>query len=241
MDSAGTSIENERAPYVLDGRVFAQTDPGVVNLLSRIDARAAKPQAEGARKRRLGPAGIGGGVSARIAPHDAARRYGRRTGDEQCRDDNPYDGKPRRGPIDKIVKFCRGETERLVPLRAMADHAVGGVDRLVANTARKAAKREPECWRHDTIRKILGEALDRRAGDASLIETRNIAADDFCCRRATGVQSRVESLRNGKDMRIETALRDEAGRGKRRERKANCARKPGKTKVEKGGGAPSEC
>jgi hypothetical protein len=43
MDSAGTSIENERAPYVLDGRVFAQTDPGVVNLLSRIDTRAAKP------------------------------------------------------------------------------------------------------------------------------------------------------------------------------------------------------
>jgi hypothetical protein len=180
-------------------------------------------------------------MSARIAPHDTARRRGRRTGDKHRRDDNPQDGEPRRNKINKIIKFCRGETERLVPLRPVADHAVGGVDGFVANTARKAAKREPECGRCDTVRKILGEALDRRTGDASLIETRNIAADDFSGRRATGIQSRVESLRNGKDMRIETALCDEAGRGKHRERKANRARKPGKTKVEKGGGAPSEC
>jgi hypothetical protein len=180
-------------------------------------------------------------MSARIAPHDTARRRGRRTGDKHRRDDNPQDGEPRRNKINKIIKFCRGETEGRMPLRPVANHAVGGVDGFVANTARKAAKREPECGRCDTVRKILGEALDRRTGDASLIEARNIAADDFCGRRAASLHSCAGRLRDGKDMRIETALRDETGRGKRRERKANRARKPGKTKVEKGGSAPSEC
>ena len=72
--------------------------------------------------------------------------------------------------VDEIVELRRGEAEGRMPLRPVADHAVGGVDRLIANATRQAAERKPEGGRDDTVGKILGEALDGRAGDACLIE-----------------------------------------------------------------------
>ena len=94
-------------------------------------------------------------------------------------------------------------------LRAMADHAVGGVDRFVADAARKPAERQPKSWRDDTIGKILGEALDRGAGDASLVKRRDVTADDFCRRGPGRRQSGGKGFGNGKDVGIEAALRDE--------------------------------
>ena len=224
MDGAGASIERKRAPYVLGARRFARTDPGIVNRRSRIGTRAAKPQAESARECRLGPAGVGGRVPARVAPHDTQRLRKRRSGDEESSDRNPQDGEPRWNKIDNIVKFRGGKTEGRVPRRPVADHAVGGVDGLVANAARKAAKRQPEDGSDDSIGKILGKALDGGAGDVSLIEARDIAADDVRCRHAARVQSCGERLGDGQDMCVEASLCDEAGSGKRDEGKAGWGR-----------------
>jgi len=70
----------------------------------------------------------------------------------------------------------------------------------------------------------------------------HVAADDFCHGSATSLQSRVESLRDGKDMRIEAALRDKARRDKRGDGKACRAweAQGGEPEAEKSGGAPSK-
>jgi len=83
----------------------------------------------------------------------------------------------------------------------VADHAVGGVDGLVAKAPGQAAKREPKAGAatpSENSRK--GSRL--RAGDACLIEVCHVAATIFATER-DHLQSRVESLRDGKDMRIE--------------------------------------
>ena len=129
-------------------------------------------------------------------------------------------GTPRGKKIDEIVEFRRGEAERRVPLRPVSDHTVGGVDSLVANAARQAAKREPKGGRGDAVGKILGKAFDCRAGDACLVEARHVAANDFCHGRSASLHSYVESIRDGEDMRVEAALRDEARRDKRGEGEA---------------------
>src|SRR5262245_47095024 len=73
MDAAGKSIKRERAHYVFGGSLVSRADPHVVDLDFAIRARAAEPQFERARECRLGPAGIGGRVSAPVAPHRAPR------------------------------------------------------------------------------------------------------------------------------------------------------------------------
>ena len=218
MDAAGISIEHARAVNVLGRRFFARADPGVVDLDVAIDARAAEPQAERAGECRLGPAGIGGRVSVRVAPHGAPRGPGRSFWGEPSRDNDQTRRQPRGTKIDKIVEFRGAEAESRMALRAMADHAVGGVDRFVASTARKAAERQPESGRDDGVGKILGEALDRGAGDASLVKLRDVTADDFCRRRAGRRQSGGKRFGNGKDVGIEAALRDETRSDKRAER-----------------------
>src|ERR1019366_4244521 len=224
MNTAGPAIEGERAPDVLGTRRAACADPGVADRNSRIDPRAAQPHAEGARERRLGPAGIGGGVAARVVPHGAPRGPGRSVPCDQRCDDDPYNGHPRGKKIDEIVELRRGEAESLKPLRPVANHAVGGVDGLVARSAGKAAKREPEGGCHDAVRKILGEAFDRGAGDACRVEAHSVAANDFCDSGAAGRQTFFEGAGGGKDMRIAAPLRDEARRDKRRDGEVSGAR-----------------
>src|ERR1700730_1469475 len=218
MDAAGKSIERERAPNVFGGSLFARADPGVVDLDFAIDARAAEPQAERARECRLRPAGIGGRVSARVVPDGAPRGPGRSFWGEPSRDNDQTGRQPRGTRIDNIVEFRRGEAESRMALRAVTDHAVGGVDRFVASAARKPAKRQPESGRDDGVGKILGEALDRGAGDASLVKLRDVPADDFCRRRPARRQSGGKGFGNGKDVGIETALRDKTRSDKRGER-----------------------
>ena len=60
----------------------------------------------------------------------------------------------------------------------MADHAVGGVDRLVECGAGEPGNGQPEHRRDDAVGEILRKAFDRRARDAGLVERRGIASDD---------------------------------------------------------------
>src|SRR3984893_2169137 len=218
MDAAGKSIEHARALYVLGRSFFARADPGIVDLDFAIDARAPEPQAERARECRLGPAGIGGRVSAPAAPHGAPGARGGSFWGEPSRDNDQTGRQPRGTKIDKIVEFRRGEAESGMSLRAVTNHAVGGVDRFVASAARKPAERQPESGRDDGVGKVLGEALDRGAGDASLVKLRDVTADDFCRRPPARRQPGGEALGDCKDMGIEAALRDETRSDKRGER-----------------------
>ena len=68
----------------------------------------------------------------------------------------------------------------------------------------------PEARRHDAVGEILGEAFDGRAGDAGLIESACVAADDLRHRLAPGFEpARIKRLGHGRDMLIKAPLRDE--------------------------------
>src|ERR1700730_3504868 len=136
MDAAGKSIERACSLYIFGGCRSARADPDVVDLHFAIVARAAEPQSERARECRLGPAGIGGRVSARVAPHGAPRGPGRSFWGEPSRDNDQKGGEPRGTKIGNIVEFRRGEAESGMALRAVTNHAVGGVDRFVASATR---------------------------------------------------------------------------------------------------------
>ena len=62
--------------------------------------------------------------------------------------------------------------------RAVTDHRIGGVDRLVEGGARQSRDGEPDRRRDDAVRKILRQALDGGAGDPGLVEAFGIAPDD---------------------------------------------------------------
>ena len=100
-------------------------------------------------------------------------------GMKQGSDREEEGGKARGRKIDHIVDLRSGPAERLVARRAVADHAVGGVDRLVGHHARQAEQRAPHDRRHDGVGEILGEALDGGARHAGFIERARVAADDL--------------------------------------------------------------
>ena len=116
-------------------------------------------------------------------------------------------GQPRRRQVDQIVESCGGKPEVAVTRRAMADHAVGGVDRLVGRAAGQAADRQPEHRRDDSVGEILREAFDRRPRDAGLVERVGIAPDDLRHRlAAAGEAFLFERRRDALDMVVEAAL-----------------------------------
>ena len=211
-------------------------------VVSCIGARAAKPQAESARECRLGPAGIGRSVSARVAPHGTPGCAGEAPGTRSAAIDDPEEPRAALEKIDKIVKFRRGKAESRVPWRPVADHAVGGVDGLVANAARKPPSASQKAGAATPSEKFSARlSIAARATPASsrLATSRPTM---FAAASAARLQSRVKRLGDGQDMRVEASLRDEAGSGKRCEGKAGRGRefRCGKRKVEKSGGAPSE-
>ena len=191
-------------------RRLDQADPGVFDRHICIGARAARPQAEGAGECRLGQPASGEHV-ARRAGHYAKRREARRPVRERQQPGMRRANK--RAENWRDHRLGRGKAERRVPWRLVADHAVGGGDGLVARppASRQARARR---WALRRRRKNSRQGSRLPRGDACLIEVCHVAADDFCHRSAASLQSCVESLRDGKDMRIEAALRDEARRHK---------------------------
>ncbi len=93
----------------------------------------------------------------------------------------------------------------------MADHAVGGVDRLVERAARQAEAAEPDGGRHDPVGEILRQALDRGAADRRLVEALGVAPDDHRHGPAPGLEAAVAQggLHRG-DVLVQAALRRQA-------------------------------
>ena len=152
-----------------------------------IDARPGEREAERAGHGGFGIAGIGRAVTPGVADDRApgARAAAARLDSAAAATTSSAD-EPRRRQVDEIVEPRGGPAEGLVARRAMADHAVGGVDRLVDGGAGQARERHPEHRRHDAVGEILGQALDRGARHAGLVERLGIAADDLRYRRAAG-------------------------------------------------------
>ena len=71
----------------------------------------------------------------------------------------------------------------------MADHAVGGIDRLVGRHAGQAATSAPKYGRHHAIREVLRGTLDGRAADAGLVEESRITTNDLRDRHAPGIDT----------------------------------------------------
>ncbi len=89
----------------------------------------------------------------------------------------------------------------------MADHAVGGVDRLVGDRARQAEQDHPEERRHHAVAKALGQAFDGGAADAGFIELLGIASDDHSHRFPAGGEAfGAERVRHGLDVGVQAAL-----------------------------------
>ena len=96
--------------------------------------------------------------AARRARHSRPRRRS-----DESRGNDQQRRQPRRRQVDQSSKRADAQPNAWCRLRAVADHAVGGVDRLVGGRRRQAADRQPERRRDDAVGEILGEALDRSA------------------------------------------------------------------------------
>ena len=146
--------------------------------------------------------------------------------EERSRKHDPERRQPRGGPVDDVVEPGGCEAEGLVAWRPVADHTVGGVDRLVGDAARQPGQGQPERGGNDPVREILRQALDRRAGDAGLVERGGIATDDHRHGGAGRFQAwTIQRVGHGADVGVETALRDET---RCEEAQANDRRRRGK-------------
>ena len=182
----------------------------IVDAHAAIDAGTCERKAERSRHRRFGITGIGRAVACRVTPHGAPCAIGGRIFAQARGRDEKERGEARRRQVDEVVEPGGGPAEGLVAGRAMADHTVGGVDRLVECGARESGNGQPEDRRDHRIGEILGEALDGRAGDAGRIERLGIAADDVRDCGAAGFDASLLQ-RNG-DIRhvpVQASLRDQ--------------------------------
>ena len=93
--------------------------------------------------------------------------------------DDQQSREPRGWQVDEIVEPRSRPAESLVARRAMADHAVGGVDRLVDGGAGKPCEQHPEDGRNDAIGKIFRQAFDRCPCNARLVE-RPVSRPTIC-------------------------------------------------------------
>ena len=120
------------------------------------------------------------------------------------------------GRLTRSSSRAAAQPNACVARRAVADHAVGGVDRLVERGARQAGEGHPEGRRDDAVGEILRQALDRRARDAGLVERVRVAPDDLRHRARGRRRGRRASsaIGDGGDMVVQAALREQRA-GKR--------------------------
>ena len=126
------------------------------------------------------------------------------------------------GRLTRSSSRAAAQPKARSPLVLVADHAVGGVDRLVERAADEAAERGPQDRRDDAVGEILRQALDRRARDARPVQHIRIAADDLRDRAAPLIEARIEAVGDRLHMQAKAALRRQARgeNGERREAEA---------------------
>ena len=128
---------------------------------------------------------------------------------QRCGRDEKKRRKARGRQVDQIVEPRRRPAEGRVARCAVADHTVGGVDRLVECGAREPANDHPKNRRDDRVGEILRQALDGGAGDTGGIEAGGVAADDVRDRRAAGGDAALfERARDIGDMPVQAPLGD---------------------------------
>ena len=169
----------QSAPDVLRGRARATaTDPRVFDHRVAVAPRTSERGAKGAGHRRLGPTGVGRAMLARVAHYASHRLDGLRMGGEYRGERDDRGGQACRQEIDGVVEPSRGGAECAIARRAVPDHTVEGVDHLVGDDSRQTEQYVPEHRRDDAVGKVFGAALDCAPGDAVLIESFRVAADD---------------------------------------------------------------
>src|SRR3984885_5043226 len=218
LDRTRSREEPQRPPNV-GGVSFASaiSHKRIVDHRLAIDAWPRELEAERAGHRCFGPAGVRRAVTRRIAPYGARRVSGRSPWGEEGAQNEPQRGETRRRQIDEVVGPRRGPTERFVSFVPMADHAVGGINRLIQRATGKTAERDPKDRSDDAVGKILRQALNRRARGARFVQDVRTTTDDLGDRAAPLIETRLESFGHRFDVACEAALRRQArgGKGKR--------------------------
>src|ERR1700722_5014123 len=225
LQQASDAIEAQSSPDVGRARLVTTiAHEAVIDSLIPIDARSGQLQTERTGHRRFRPTGIRRTVTSGVAAYSRDRGRCGRAWRDRRRQNEPQSGEAGGRQIDEIVEPRRRPAKGNVILAAMADHAIGSVDGLVEGSAAEPADQDPEQRRDDSIREILGEALDRRARDAGFVERLRIAPDDHRHGAPAARQPlALQRLRDGADMSIEAALRRQAGGDRGEDEKAEPA------------------
>ena len=110
-------------------------------------------------------------------------------------------------PIGKVVQPSRCPSEVPVPVGAVPDHAIGGVQHLVGEQPRQAADQKPQGRCHHAVGKVLSRAFDRCPAHAFLVQGTRIATDNRRhCTARTGQPVRQKGIGNGRHVVVERAL-----------------------------------
>src|SRR5262249_22816429 len=149
------TIKSERSPDIGGGRGATPVAHGrVIDENSAICSRTSQGETKRTGDRRFRKPRIRRAVTACVAAdrtqtcaHGGARRQpGRGDEEESCQ--------ARGWQIHEIVEPCRGPAERRKSIAAVTEHAVSGVDRLVANSGAEPAQRGPENRGNHPVGKI---------------------------------------------------------------------------------------
>jgi hypothetical protein len=129
-----------------------------------------------------------------------------------ARDRDQRAGSSRGDPVDRIIGAGRCPAEPAIAVVAVADHRIGGVDRLARQQAGQPCDQEPEGGRDHTVAKAFRQAFSRCQRDPRFVQRRGIAPDDprngiarraqIACQQGTG---------DGADMIVEAALGEAGG------------------------------
>ena len=100
-----------------------------------------------------------------------------------------------------------------VSWRAIADHAVESVDRLVRRHPGQSEQHAPEQRRDDAVGEVLRRGFDGGAGYAMRIQTRRVAANDAPHRLPAPFETVLQSGRDRGDVIMEAARRNQRAHG----------------------------
>ena len=130
-----------------------------------------------------------------------------------------------RQPVGDVVEARREPAEMHVARRAVADHAVEGVDRLVRGHARAGRTARPRASGATTpSAKFSAVEFDRGAGDAVRVQARRVAADDVSATaRRPSCESLLQTGGHRCDVLVQPARRDQGAHGQAEQQPAVAA------------------